>query len=140
MLRISESPPGLTGATNDVLCPPPPPQNLTASSTQDSVTLTWDVADDPTVTGYLVLRRIARQNTFSKFEVTNGTATTYVDTTDIEPGTKYIYRVHAVNAAGLSEVSRVTATPAATPSKVTRPGAFAQSPQLLARAIGGLFR
>ena len=98
MLRISESPPGLTGATNDVLCPPPPPQNLTASSTQDSVTLTWDVADDPTVTGYLVLRRIARQNTFSKFEVTNGTATTYVDTTDIEPGTKYIYRVHAVNA------------------------------------------
>ena len=116
MLRISESPPGLTGATNDVLCPPPPPQNLMASSTQDSVTLTWDVADDPTVTGYLVLRRIARQNTFSKFEVTNGTATTYVDTTDIEPGTKYIYRVHAVNAAGLSEVSRVTATPAATPS------------------------
>ena len=116
MLRISESPPGLTGATNDVLCPPPAPQNLTASSTQDSVTLTWDVADDPTVTGYLVLRRIARQNTFSKFEVTNGTATTYVDTTDIEPGIKYIYRVHAVNAAGLSEVSRVTATPAATPS------------------------
>ena len=116
MLRISESPPGLTGATNDVLCPPPAPQNLTASSTQDSVTLTWDVADAPTVTGYLVLRRIARQNTFSKFEVTNGTATTYVDTTDIEPGIKYIYRVHAVNAAGLSEVSRVTATPAATPS------------------------
>ena len=116
MLRISESPPGLTGTTNDVLCPPPPPQNLTASSTQDSVTLTWDVADDPTVMGYLILRRIARQDTFSKFEVTNGTATTYVDTTDIEPGTKYIYRVHAVNAVGLSEVSRVTATPAATPS------------------------
>ena len=61
MLRISESSPGLTGATNDVLCPPPPPQNLTASSTQDSVTLTWDVANDPTVTGYLVLRRIANQ-------------------------------------------------------------------------------
>ena len=131
MLRISESPPGLTGATNDVLCPPPPPQNLTASSTQDSVTLTWDVADDPTVTGYLVLRRIARQNTFSKFEVTNGTATTYVDTTDIEPGTKYIYRVHAVNAAGLSEVSRVTATPATTPSiPVTDvPGTSPPSPQ-----------
>ena len=31
MLRISESPPGLTGTTNDVLCPPPPPQNLTAT-------------------------------------------------------------------------------------------------------------
>jgi hypothetical protein len=28
----------------------------------------------------------------------------------VEPGTKYIYRVHAVNAAGLSEVSRVTVT------------------------------
>ena len=115
MLRISESSPGLTGATNDVLCPPPPPQNLTASSTQDSVTLMWDAGDDPP-TGYLILRRVAKQDTFVKFEVTNGTATTYVDTTDIEPGTKYIYRVHAVNAAGLSEVSRVTATPAATPS------------------------
>ena len=79
---------------------PPPPQNLTASSTQDSVTLAWDVADDPTVTGYLVLRRIAKQNTFTKFEVTNGTARAYVDTTDIEPGTKYIYRVHAVTLPG----------------------------------------
>ena len=119
MLRISESPPGLTGATNDGLCRPPPPQNLTASSTQDSVTLTWDVADAPTVTSYLVLRRAARQNTFSKFEVTNGTATTYVDTTDIEPGTKYVYRVHAVNAAGVSEVSRVAVTP---PTAASTPG------------------
>ncbi len=109
MLRISESPPGLTGATNDVLCPPPPPQNLTASSTHESVTLMWDAGDDPP-TGYLILRRVAKQDTFVKFEVTNGTATTYVDTTDIEPGTKYIYRVHAVNATGLSEVSRVTVT------------------------------
>ena len=56
------------------------------------------------------LRRVAKQDTFVKFEVTNGTARTYVDTTDIEPGTKYIYRVHAVDAAGLSEVSRVTVT------------------------------
>ena len=69
----------------------------------------WDAGDDPP-TGYLILRRVAKQDTFVKFEVTNGTATTYVDTTDIEPGTKYIYRVHAVHAAGLSEVSRVTVT------------------------------
>ena len=32
MLRISESPPGLTGATNDVLCPPPPPQEYSQPS------------------------------------------------------------------------------------------------------------
>ena len=116
MLRISKSEEDLAGATNDGVCPPPAPQNLTASFTDDSVTLIWDVTDDPTVTGYLILRRVAKQHTFVKLDVNQGAATTYVDTTDIEPGTKYIYRVHAVNTVGLSEVSRVTATPAATPS------------------------
>ncbi len=134
MLRISESPPDLTGATNDDLCPPPAPQNLTASSTQDSVTLTWDAPDAPTVTGYLMLRRIARRDTFVKFEVAEGAATTYVDTTDIEPGTKYIYRVHAVNAAGTSEVSRVTVIAAASAPVPDDAGIRPQSPQNLTAA------
>ncbi len=116
MLRISKSEEDLTGATNDGPCLPPAPQNLTASFTDDSVTLTWDVTDDPTATGYLIMRRVARQHTFSKFEVNQGSATTYVDTTDIEPGTKYIYRVHTVNAAGVSEVSRATVTTTTTDS------------------------
>ena len=104
MLRISESPLDLTGATSEP-CPPPAPQNLTASSTHDSVTLTWDATKGPTVTGYLILRRAAKQNTFVKFEVSEGAATTYADTTGIETGTSYIYRVHAVNAAGPRSLS-----------------------------------
>ena len=110
MLRISKSEEDLAGATNDGVCPPPAPQNLTASFTDDSVTLIWDVTDDPTVTGYLILRRVAKQHTFVKLDVNQGAATTYVDTTDIEPGTKYIYRVHTVSAAGVSEVSHAIVT------------------------------
>ena len=104
MLRISESPPGLTGATNDVLCPPPPPQNLTASSTQDSVTLTWEAPGDSTVTGYQVLRkRFGEADLAVHVEDTGSSDTSYTDTTDLEPDTTYVYRVRAINAAGIGQ-------------------------------------
>ena len=115
MLRMSASGEDLIGVTNNGPCSPPAPQNLAATSTHDSVTLTWDAPDDPTVTGHRIFRRVVRQETFVEFEISGTDATTYVDTTDIQPGTKYIYRVHAVNDAGISEVARIAVTTLAAP-------------------------
>ena len=65
MLRMRTSASDLTGATNDSSCSPP--QNLTATSTHGSVTLTWDAPDDDTVTGYRIFRRQPGQETFVQF-------------------------------------------------------------------------
>ncbi len=114
MLRMSESGEDLIGVTNNGPCSPPAPRNLAATSTHDSVTLTWDAPDGAAPTGYRILRRQPSQDTFIEVEVA-ADVTTYVDTTDIQPGTKYIYRVHAVYPAGVSEVARVTGTTLAGP-------------------------
>lgn len=113
MLRMSTSTPGLTDVTNDSPCSPP--QNLAATSTHDSVTLTWDAPADPTVTGHRILRSPSGQETFTQFDIDGATTTTYVDTSGIQPATSYIYRVHAVNDAGLSNVARITVTTLAVP-------------------------
>ena len=113
MLRMSTSTSDLTDVTKDSPCSPP--QNLTATSTHDSVTLAWDQPEDPTVTGHRILRRPSQQETFTQFDVDGAATTTYVDTTDIQPASNYIYRVHAVNDAGLSEMARVAITTLAPP-------------------------
>ena len=113
MLRMSASQSELTDVTNDGPCSPP--QNLVATSTHDSVTLTWNSHDDSTVTGHRILRRLDLQETFTQFDVDGATTTTYVDTSDIQPATKYIYRVHAVNDSGLSDMARVAVTTLAPP-------------------------
>ncbi len=109
MLRISRSREGLTGVTNDGPCntPPPAPLDLRAQATHDSVTLTWDAPDDPTVTGYRVLRRRPpeQRELAVHVEDTATTTTTYLDTQDVLPGTKYIYRVQAINEAGVGAAS-----------------------------------
>ena len=105
MLRIRRAaPPELTSATS---MPPAAPRNLMATSTPTSVTLEWRAPDDPTVTGYQVLRRIQSQGGFQVVAEDMGdAATTYVDTSGIEPGTVYIYRVKAINAAGAGPPSK----------------------------------
>ena len=113
MLRMSASESDLTGATNDTPCSPP--QNLAATSTHESVTLTWDAPDDTTVTGYRIFRREPGQDTFVQFDVSGATTTTYVDTSEVQPVTKYIYRVHTVYPGGLSDVARIAITTLETP-------------------------
>ena len=113
MLRMSASQSELTAVTNDRPCSPP--QNLAATSTHDSVTLTWDAPDDPAVTGHRILRRLAMQETFTQVDVDGATTTTYVDTSNIQPATNYIYRVHAVNDSGISDMARVAVTTLAPP-------------------------
>ena len=84
--------------------PPPAPTNLTAVVNEDgSVTLTWEAPDDDSVTGYLILRRRPYEGEKALLvyvENTGSTATTFTDT-DMTAGTQHVYRVKAINDAGV---------------------------------------
>ena len=88
--------------------PPPAPTNLTGVINGDgTITITWTGPEDDSVTGYQILRRRPEwQETELKVYVddTSNTQTSYTDTNTVEY-TRYIYRVKARNAAGLSEGS-----------------------------------
>ena len=87
---------------------PPQPTGLTADPAHDQVGLDWDDPDDPTITGYRILRRLPALDLPGEFAVllenTGSALTTYVDTT-VMPQTSYVYRVQAINAHGSSERS-----------------------------------
>ena len=89
--------------------PPARPRGLSATSSHDSVTLTWDDPDDDSITGYVILRRIPGvdpQGHFDELVANTGTAaTTYTDDT-VSAETRYTYRIKAINGAGTSERSR----------------------------------
>ena len=84
--------------------PPPVPQNLTYTVNDDGhVVLSWTAPDDEHITGYQIVRRMPRQNenTLLVYESDTGTtATTYTDE-DVQAGELYVYRVKAINAAGV---------------------------------------
>ena len=88
--------------------PPPKPTNLTAVVKDDgSVTLNWDAPDDDSVTGYQVLRRRPSEgenDLLVYVEDTGSTVTTYTDT-EVTAGIRHVYRVKAINEAGLSQRS-----------------------------------
>ena len=88
--------------------PPAKPRSLTSQVSHDTVTLTWNNPNDDSITGYLMLRRdkdIHQEGTFVPVAPDTGTArTTYTDAS-IEPERRYVYRIKAINAHGLSEIS-----------------------------------
>ena len=103
---------------------PARPTGLTNTATHNAVTLTWANPNDNSITHYQVLRRepaIHASGYFVTINANTGSAaTTYTDST-VEPETKYVFRVKAVNAAGVSKRSRFTSadTPAAPPPEPT---------------------
>ena len=83
------------------------PWNLRAWATGTTVTLNWHAPTDGTVvTGYQILRRIpATEGTLSILvSDTGSTATTYTDSS-LTANTRYVYRVKAVTADGLTRWS-----------------------------------
>ena len=130
------NPEALTSAATGAVAlkePPPAPGNLTAAVNADgSVTLTWDAPNDDRITGYQILRRDRDTDAAGDFTIieddTGTNATTHTDDT-MAPSTRYVYRVKARNAHGLSQSSQyVRATTPARPTPVqdadaTRDGA-----------------
>ena len=87
--------------------PPPAPSGLTARVGSRSVTLNWQAPDDDSVTGYQILRRRPQigEDTFLVYvKSTGSTSTTFTDRA-LTGGIRHLYRVKAINAAGLSEWS-----------------------------------
>ena len=95
--------------------PPPAPTNLTAAVNADGhIVLSWTAPNDDSVTGYQVLRRRPGEGESALLVYvadTESTATTFTDT-GVTAGVKHVYRVKAINAAGLSDWSNyVNPTP-----------------------------
>ena len=85
--------------------PPPAPTSLTATVNADGhIVLSWTAPNDDSITGYQVLRRRPSEGESALLVYvadTESTATTFTDT-GVTAGVKYVYRVKAINAAGLS--------------------------------------
>ena len=85
--------------------PPPAPTSLTATVNADGhIVLSWTAPSDDSITGYQVLRRRPGEGESALLVYvadTESTATTFTDT-GVTAGVKYVYRVKAINAAGLS--------------------------------------
>ena len=98
--------------------PPSKPTGLTGEVAHDRVELTWDDPGDASISGYRVLRRdpeVDASGVFTTLIDNTGSALpAYVDR-EVQPEKRYIYRIQARNAAGLSPRSRrfVADTPAA---------------------------
>ena len=85
--------------------PPAKPTNLTATVNADGhIVLSWEAPDDDSVTGYQILRRRPSEGESALLVYvadTQSTATTFTDT-GVTAGVKHVYRVKAINVAGLS--------------------------------------
>ena len=85
--------------------PPTAPTSLTATVNADGhIVLSWTAPNDDSVTGYQVLRRRPSEGESALLVYvadTQSTATTFTDT-GVTAGVKHVYRVKAINSAGLS--------------------------------------
>ena len=102
------------------------PLGLRAEASHDSVLLTWHHQHADDIAGYVILRWDIDEQApgFAVLEEDTGTkATTYTDSS-VEPDTRYIYQVKAINEHGTSTGSRnvyVVRTPT-DPTAGTEPG------------------
>ena len=98
--------------------PPAQPTGLTSAVTHNKVTLSWDDPGDDAITGYRILRLNRAEDNLGEFHIhvsnTGSAATSYLDS-DVEPETRYVYRIRALNSQGESPRSGYTNadTPAA---------------------------
>ena len=93
---------------------PGAPTNLTATASDGSITLSWVAPAQGTVTGYQILRRRpteGERRLLIHVENTGDVNTTYTDDS-VTSGVRHVYRVKAVNSAGVGPQSNfVRVTP-----------------------------
>ncbi len=97
----------VTDAPQPDSTPPDAPQNLQAASTTNTtITLTWDPAGDDSITGYKILSRTPHTQTELSVLVddTGSSDASYV-AEGLDPDTVYVFRVIAVNEHGESDRS-----------------------------------
>ena len=116
---------------------PAAPTGLTAPTVvHNSVTLSWDDPGDTSITGYRILRRDPVNQAPGVFSTivsnTGSAATSYTDGT-VAAKTRYVYRVKAINAAGLSGQSNYVN--AETPAAPVSPSAPAAPTGLTASSV-----
>ena len=94
-----------SGEQEEVVPPPARPRGLTGTVAHNGVFLTWDDPGDESITGYRILRLDRAVHGLGNFQVhvedTGSAGTVYADQ-DVSPDTRYVYRIKAINAAGLS--------------------------------------
>ena len=118
----------VTVSDDDPVLNPPaaPTRPVVTEATHSRVTISWDDPGDASITGYQILRRDRDLHPHGHFEIIEedtASADTAYDDTSVEPLTRYVYRVKARNAAGLSDWSEwrranVPAAPAPDPIPV----------------------
>ena len=84
---------------------PAKPTGVVTTATHDSVSLAWDDPGDASITHYQIFRRDRGVHDTGEFvtieDDTGSAAASYTDDT-VEPETRYVYRVKAVNQHGAS--------------------------------------
>ena len=119
--------------TPEPSAPPARPRGLTGTVSHDAVSLSWNDPSDDTITGYQILRLDRDVHGLGNFQVhvddTGSVSTSYVDE-DVEAETRYVYRIKARNAGGLSGRSDYFAanTPAA-PETPTGTVTYVEEPE-----------
>ena len=102
---------------------PSAPQNLTATTSDAQVTLTWTDPNDSTITHYQHETKFVGDRDFGVWKNIPGSNkdTTTFTATGLENGKEYEFTIRAVNANGEGSYSRVRATPlgVAKPSGLT---------------------
>ena len=120
--------------------PPAAPQNLISAAAHDHVILSWGDPKDDSITGYRILRRETdRQDpgVFTTIDEDTGSGdNSYTDST-VAQETRYVYRVKAINAHGLSAQSNDARANTPAEPRTARQSAVPGAPTVSSVADGG---
>lgn len=96
----------------------PAARNLTAEPTHNAVTLEWQSAEYPALTGYRIFRRLQSEEEFALLADLTASETSYTDAGPLVSGVKYIYRVRALPNGSDARIAVTTlaSPPTATPA------------------------
>jgi hypothetical protein len=81
---------------------PNSPKNISLTTTQNSVIISWNLSDNPNITNYNIYRGKAEDPwdaQYSKIDTVSSSSESYTDTS-VVPGTKYFYYISTIDNQG----------------------------------------